>query len=206
MLWHHKKIKLGITLSFWMIFHTSSVSLVFADAIGASFTLLSIHTNPGSLALREQYPRKIDAEGNFVITPGVEGYYERQLPSRLWKMEAMRFALGVGYDCANMKAGYVHWGGRWVFPWTENLQLDIGLGPSLFFRESWTKRFEDLVSDEAGFWIESDDFLPGYQHKWLIGGNLELQYELAPNLYAFWGAVPAVVIVVVNSLGVRYSF
>ena len=71
---------------------------------------------------------------------------------------------------------------------------------------SWTKRFKNLVSDEAGFWIESDDFLPEYQHKWLIGGNLELQYELAPNLHAFWGAVPAVVIVVVNSLGVRYSF
>ena len=97
-------------------------------------------------------------------------------------------------------------GGRWVFLWTENLQLDIGLGPSLFFRESWTKRFEDLVSDEAGFWIESDDFLTGYQHIWLIGGKLELQYELAPNLYAFWGVVPAVVIVLVNSLGLRYSF
>ena len=94
-------------------------------------------------------------------------------------------------------------GGRWVFPWTEHIKLDIGLGPSLFFRESWTKRFEDLVSDEEGFWIESDSFLPGYQHKWLIGGNVELLYEFTPNLHAFWGVVPAVVIVFVNSLGLK---
>ena len=39
-----------------MIFYTSSASLVFADAIGASMTILSIHTKPGMLALREQYP------------------------------------------------------------------------------------------------------------------------------------------------------
>ena len=55
-LWHHKIIKLGITLCFLMIFYTSSASLVFADAIGASMTILSIHTKPGMLALREQYP------------------------------------------------------------------------------------------------------------------------------------------------------
>ena len=119
-----------------MILYTSSASLVFADAIGASMTILSIHTKPATLPLREQYPRRIDTEGNFVITPGVEGYYERQLPFRPWKMDAMRVALGVGYDCADLKAGYVHWGGRWVFPWKKHLQLNIGLGPSLFFRES----------------------------------------------------------------------
>ena len=107
-----------------MIFYTSSASLVFADAIGASMTILSIHTKPGTLALRDQYPRRIDAEGNFVITPGVEGYYQRQLPSRPWKMDAMRFALGVGYDCADLKSGYVHLGGRWVFPWTEHIKLE----------------------------------------------------------------------------------
>ena len=55
-LWHHKIIKLGITLCLLMIFYTSSASLVFADAIGASMTILSIHTKPGMLALREQYP------------------------------------------------------------------------------------------------------------------------------------------------------
>ena len=206
MLRHHKIIKLGIILKFWMIFHTSSSAPVFADSIGASFILLSVHTNPGILALREQYPRRIDAKGNYVITPGVEGYYQQQLPSSPLKMDAMRFALGVGYDCADLKSGYVHWGGRWVFPWTEQLQLDVGLGPSLIFRESWTKRFAELVADEEGFWVESDEFIPGYQYKWLIGGNLEIQYEFATNWHAYWAVVPAINILVINSMGVKYSF
>ena len=87
-----------------MIFYTSSASQVFAEAIGASMTILSIHTKPGRLALREQYPRRIDAEGNFVITPGVAGYYQLHLPSRPLKTDAIRFLLGVGYDCADLKS------------------------------------------------------------------------------------------------------
>ena len=87
-------------------------------------TILSIHTKPGTLALRDQYPRRIDAEGNFEITPGVEGYYQRQLPSLPWKTDAMRFAMGLGYDCADLKSGYVHLGGLWVFPWTEHIKLE----------------------------------------------------------------------------------
>ncbi|GIT73259.1 MAG: hypothetical protein Ct9H300mP28_30730 [Pseudomonadota bacterium] len=59
----------------------------------------------------------------------------------------MRFAAAAGYDCADMKFGYLHWGARWVFPLTERLMLDAGLGPSLIFRKSWTKRFAELVDD-----------------------------------------------------------
>ena len=158
-----KKI-LGITL-YLTVFQYSNAAPVFADSIGASFILLSVHTNPGILALREQYPRKFDA-----------------------------------------KCGYIHWGGRWVFPWTDQLLLDVGLGPSLIFRESWKKRFAELVADEEGFWVESDEFIPGYQYKWLIGGNLELQFEFATNWHAYWAVVPAINILVINSMGVKYSF
>jgi|LUME01.1.fsa_nt_gb hypothetical protein len=201
------RIKIIIGINFLLaIFQISITAPVHADSIGASFILLSIHTNPGTLALREQYPRRIDSKGNYVITPGIEAYYQQSLKSRPLKMDSMRYFLGAGYDCADLKYGFLHWGGRWVFSWTEKLQLEIGLGPTLFFRESWTKRFAEMVADEEGFWIESENFLPGYQHKWLIGGNLELQYEIAPNWHAYWGLVPAVIIVMVNSFGVRYSF
>ncbi len=148
----------------------------------------------------------IDAKGKYVFTPGVEGYYQQQFASSPLKMNSMRFAVGAGYDCADMKFGYMHWGGRWVFPWTDQLLLDIGLGPSLIFRESWKNRFAELVADEEGFWAESDEFLPGYQYKWLIGGNLELQYEFATNWHAYWAVVPAINILVINSMGVKYSF
>jgi hypothetical protein len=199
-----KKI-LGITL-YLTVFQYSNAAPVFADSIGASFILLSVHPNPGILALREQYPRKIDAKGKYVFTPGVEGYYQQQFASSPLKMDSMRFAIGAGYDCADMKFGYMHWGGRWVFPWTGQLLLDVGLGPSLIFRESWKKRFAELVADEEGFWVESDKFIPGYQYKWLIGGNLELQYEFATNWHAYWAVVPAINILVINSMGVKYSF
>jgi len=199
-------IKIGISICFWIILNTNSASIIVADDIGTSLTLLSIHTKSGALELREHYPRRIDSKGKYVITPGAEVYYQRHLVNRPLNANSFRVAVGAGYDCADLKSGYFHFGGRWVFPLTANVGLDIGLGPTLFFRESWKKRFNNLVSDEEGFWIESDAFLPGYQHKWLIGGNMELQYKLTPNLHAFWGVVPAFVVVLVNSLGVRYSF
>ena len=67
-----------ITLYF-ALFQCGNVSAVSADSIGASLILLSVHTNPGILALREQYPRRIDAKGQYALTPGFEGFYEQQL-------------------------------------------------------------------------------------------------------------------------------
>jgi len=199
-------LKLEITTFFLIILEIISVSKIVANDIGTSLTLLSIHTESGNLALREQYPRKIDQKGKYVVTPGAEVYYQRRFISKPLKTDYFRTALGAGYDCADLKSGYLHFGGRWVFNLNERFKLDLGLGPTLYFRESWEKRFQNLVSDEEGFWIESDDFLSGYQHKWLVGGNIELLYKITPNMNVFWGVVPAFVIVFVNSFGVRYSF
>ncbi|GIT73258.1 MAG: hypothetical protein Ct9H300mP28_30720 [Pseudomonadota bacterium] len=65
--------KLFRTALYLAIFQCGNVSAVFADSIGASLILLSVHTNPGILALREQYPRRIDKKGQYALTPGFEG-------------------------------------------------------------------------------------------------------------------------------------
>ena len=199
-------LKIEITTFLLIFLEIVGVSKIVANDIGTSLTLLSIHTKSGNLALREKYPRRIDQKGKYVVTPGAEVYYQRSFKSNPLKTDYIRAALGAGYDCADLKSGYFHFGGRWVFSLNESFELDLGLGPTLYFRESWSKRFQNLVSDEEGFWIESDDFLAGYQHKWLIGGNVELLYKITPKMNVFWGVVPAFVIVFVNSFGVRYSF
>ena len=201
---HLKKIFL--TTLYLALFQYANTSAVSANSIGASLIFLSVHTNPGILVLREQYPRKIDAKGQYVLTPGFEGFFAQQLAQSALNIDAMRLAGAAGYDCADMKFGYLHWGARWVFPWTQKLLLDAGLGPSLIFRESWKKRFAELVDDEEGFWSESDQFMSGYQHKWLLGGNLELHYQWDSNWQVYWALVPAVNILVINSIGVKYSF
>lgn len=196
----------SIVILFGGLFISAPVFIVQADAVGGAVTVLSFHSNPGELALREQYPRRLDDRGYVAITPGLETYYEQSLVPNVAKVDFLRYGVGAGYDCADLKAGYVHWGGRWVFPWKDRFHFSLGLGPTLIFRESWTKRFPGLVDDEQGFWTESETFLPGYQHKWLLGGNIDMQYQINSNWQAVWSVVPAVVIVVVNSLGVRYSF
>jgi hypothetical protein len=35
---------------------------------------------------------------------------------------------------------------------------------------------------------------------------LELQYEFATNWHAYWAVMPAINILVINSMGVKYSF
>ena len=199
-------MKFGMVLSLGLIFQLSWASVVFPDAVGGALTLLSIHTNPGSVALRKQYPRKIDEQGTVMITPGVEGYYDQPFPVPFWEIKTMRFAVGGQYDCADLKAGYLHWGGRWEIPWREAIQFSLGLGPTLIFRESWQRQFPGQVEDEQGFWTESENFLSGYQHKWLLAGTIDLQYQFMPQWQAVWSIVPAVFIVVINSIGVRYSF
>ena len=88
-----------ITL-YLVLFQYSNLSAVSADSIGASLILLSVHTNPGILALREQYPRKIDSKGQYVLTPGFEGFYEQQLEPGTLNIDAMRFAAAAAATCA----------------------------------------------------------------------------------------------------------
>jgi len=174
-----------------------------ADAWGLEALLLSGHASDRSLRLGERYSRKLSSDGRFVLTPGLELYYDRMPQRAPLGIDVLRFTLGGYLDSMNQKSGYVAILPRWEFPLTGKIDMSFGLGPTLIFRESW-KEIPGYRDD--GFYNESDSFLPGYQYKPILGGDLDFRYRLAPDLEAVWSIVPAVPYVISQSLGLRWSF
>lgn len=194
----------GSTSTFFMLIILSLFpGSAHADALGAEVLLLTAHVSKETIRLGEQYKRKLSPDGRFVFTPGMELYYDRTVTSGLLRLDTLRFVLAGYRDSVDHFSGYLGFLPRWEFDLRERLRLSLGVGPVLIFRKSW-KTVPGYVDD--GYYNQSDNFLPGYQYKLIIGGDIDFQYQLTPRLQAVFSIVPGVPFVITPSLGIRWSF
>ena len=176
--------------------------LAFADAAGAELVILTTHVQDQRDAPVEHYQRKLDSNGRFVLTPGLEIYYDTTLDEPIWKAKEIRTSAGLLKDSVDHLLGYVAVMGRWILDDHDPLQISIHAGLGFIFRESWR--------DVPGYnpdnpLEESDRFLPGYEYKFLIVGELDLQYRITPELQGVWSIFPGIPYVVMQNLGLRWS-
>ncbi len=174
-----------------------------ADALGVEILLLTAHVSDEAIQLGEQYRRKLSSDGRYVLTPGVEIYYEKPITPGFWRVDSVRYTLAGYSDSVGHQSGYMGVTVRWELPLRERLTLSIGLGPTLIFRETWNTvpGYQD-----DGYYQESDRFLKGYQHKLIVGAELDLQYQLTPRLQGVWSIIPGIPYVITQSLGIRWLF
>jgi len=171
-----------------------------ANSVGGEIITVTRHFSKKSFELGSQYPRKLDPEGVAVITPGVELYYDQQLDSPKYSISFIRFTAAHYYDSMDKKAGYLHFGPRFEFFISEKIICVMGIGPTLYFRESWNQ-FQDYRDD--GFFTESQDFMPGYQHKFLPGVDIDFQFTIIPDWQLVWSIIPGLPDIITNSFGIR---
>ena len=174
--------------------------LLMADFLGAEALVLTRHFSVKSIELGNRYPRKLDPDGTTVITPGFEINYDRPFNLPDYWISFLRFAIAHYYDSMNLKAGYLHFGPRFQLNLTQKIQCMFGLGPTLYFRESWN-RFPDYRED--GFFTESENFMQGYQHKFLPAGDFDFQYALSSEIQLVWSIIPGLPDIITNSFGFR---
>ena len=168
-----------------------------ADALGAEVLLLTAHVSDETIQLGEQYRRKLSSNGRYVLTPGVEIYYEKPITPGFWRVDSVRYTLAGYSDSIDHKSGYLGITPRWEHPLRERLTLSIGLGPVLIFRETWNTV---PGSRDDGYCQESDRFLKGYQYKLIVGAELDLQYQLTPRMQGVWSIIPGIPYVITKSI------
>lgn len=172
---------------------------VLADAVGVEVLLLTAHVSNETIQLGEQYRRKLSKDGRFIITPGVEIYYDKDLARNFLHAQRVRLVTAGYRDSIDHLAGYLALLPRWNLLERGLLRLDIGIGPTLIFRETWNT-LPGYRDD--GYFHESR----GYQYKWIIGGDLDLQYKISEGMQVVWSIVPGIPYVISQSFGVRWSF
>ena len=174
-----------------------------ADAFGAEAILLTSHLRSQRDAPVERYARRLDDAGRHVLTPGLKLAYDRDLAEPLWRAPQMRFVGGLLSDSIRHRFGFVAAMARWV-PWRgERLAGSIQAGPGLIFRQSW-RGVPGYDPDNPLH--ESSRFLRGYEWLVLPLVNLDLLYRFTPALEGVWSIFPGIPYVIMQSLGVRWSF
>lgn len=197
---HQHRRCLNLFFAFFSIFP----SYTNADAMGAEVITLTSHVSNYTIQLGEDYHRKLSADGRHLITPGMEFYYDWNIPyrSQFLYINSLR-VVAAGYnDSMNHFSGYLAYTPRWIFLKRDNFHINFGLGPTLIFRKSWNS-IEGYRDD--GYYQESDKFLPGYQYKFIIGGDINLHFELNSKIDLVWSIIPGLPYVITQSFGMYWK-
>lgn len=173
-----------------------------ADAIGTELLLLTMHLGNETIQLGDIYQRRLSSDGRYVITPGIELNYDNALRSAPLGLDNARFAVAWYKDSVDHHSGYVAYLLRWDINAFAKTNISIGLGPTLIFRESWNKLPH---YNDDGYYSESNNFLKGYQHKWIIGGDVDFQWQIGDQLQAVFSIVPGIPFVITCSMGIRWN-
>lgn len=165
-------------------------------AVGANYYALTYHPGGGGA----EYPRQFDDKAFWVLQVGAEAYGDYYLTP--WFL--LRATGSLYKDCADVWAGFGHFGFRLEWEPAPPVALRIGIGPSFLWRESWLGVVKRYHAD--GFFgrpASGDRF----QSAWILyGGNLEAEWKIRPGLGLLYSVVPGFPFVITSSLGLRKSF
>lgn len=165
-------------------------------ALGANYYALTYHPGGGGTV----YPRQLDPEAYWVLQVGAEAYADRYVTR--WFL--LRGAASLYRDCADVWAGFAHFGFRFNWAPDPRYALRIGLGPSLLWRESWLGKVKRYRSD--GFFGRPKP-TDRFQTAWIgYGGNIEAEAKLGRGWGLVYSLVPGFPFVVTSSLGLRAGF
>ena len=178
-------------------------NVVKADYLGIEIIHYTRHFSNKSIELGEKYPRKLDAKGVHIITPGIEVYFDNGINYEDIPIPYQRWTFASYLDSMNLKAGYIHYGPRFSYNIKNNINLFFGLGPTFYFRESWN-RFDEYRDD--GFFQESKNYFRGYQFKLLLAGDIDFQYYFSDEIQFVWSIIPGLPDVITNATGLRIKW
>lgn len=104
---------------------------------------LTVHPdNQGDLA--QYYPRKLDHDADFILTPGIVVNYDRYVEEGTF--HSLRITGSYFSDCADMPAGYIGAGGLMDLVKSDYFSMQFCLGAGLYMRENWERKLDDKYS------------------------------------------------------------
>ncbi|MFN3916992.1 MAG: hypothetical protein ACK4K0_04545 [Flavobacteriales bacterium] len=147
-------------------------------------------------------PYKLDKNAYFVANFGGYASYERFV----WiDMLSVKLKQGIFTDCSAGMMGVSHLGVQMNLLQKNKHKLSFGIGPTLIYRESWT-RFSEY--EESGFWHKYDSPRLGLiQYKMILYGcEFEYDYTISEKTDLSVGFTPGFPFAFTFSFGVKHWF
>jgi hypothetical protein len=147
-------------------------------------------------------PYKLDKNAYLVANFGGYASYEKFI----WiDMLSIKVKQGIFTDCSAGMMGVSHLGVQMNLLEKRKHKLSFGIGPTLIYRESWT-RFPEY--QESGFWNKYDSDRFGLvQYKMILYGcEFEYDYTVSDKTDLSVGFTPGFPFAFTFSFGVKYWF
>ncbi len=170
------------------------------NRFGANLLFTGLTYHPGGADHPEDYPRKFDKGGYWVLLLGAEGDFDWYA----YRYLLVRGSIALNRDCADVWGGFFHLGPHFNLPIGEKFAFRIGIGPTLIWRQNWNGVVSTYHGDRFyGRTPTNDDF----QSKFLwYAGNMEFEWKIRPNVSLIFSNIPGWPQTLTSSVGARYSF
>jgi len=172
---------------------------LYSDYISLETFTLTFHLSENSVTNGHEYPRRLDDKGWVIFMPGIEAGYEYSVNNHFLGIKGYKFMLGLYSDSRAQQSGYLQFGPRWIIKLTNKIDINIGIGPLLFFRDSW-KKFKNYNGN--AFLKEKYD----YEYIIFIYGDIDIRYKINEQTMIIWGVIPVIPYSVANTIGFSYQW
>ncbi|MGP1457913.1 MAG: hypothetical protein ACTTKL_01185 [Treponema sp.] len=173
---------------------------LYAERFAAGIKFLSFSSHPKGSPNAPLMPLKFDSRGLFVYNPGGTLNFEYFVVNDIF---SFKFVQGLYGDCALHFLGYTHLGFRLRFLKIKRFSTNIGIGPTLIYRQSWFKLDGYDTSEKFMYGTPFEDW--EYLFIW-YGGEIEFNVRIKDGWDASFSIIPAGIDLINMSVGFRYRF
>ena len=166
-------------------------------AAAVKFTGLTYHPDGGEN--EERYKRSLDSRDFWVLQVGgqADGDY------LLHKYFYLRGSTSLYRDCADVWAGFFHFGFRANYDTPIGLSFRAGVGPTFIWRQNWLGVVKGYKRDSFFGPAREETFQDAFLWH---GGDVEIEYKAWEKVSLVYSMIPGWPEVLHNSVGARYSF
>jgi hypothetical protein len=166
-------------------------------ALALKYTGLTYHPDGGEN--EERYKRSLDSRDFWVLQVGgqLDGDY------KLHKWFYLRSSTSLYRDCADVWAGFFHFGFRANYDFPAGVSLRVGIGPTFIWRENWLGKVKGYTRDSFFGPARDETFQTAFLWH---GGDVEAEWRAWDRVSLVYSVIPGYPEVLHNSLGARWSF
>ena len=183
-----------------ILFTIIAVCPVYAERFAVGIKFCSFSSHPKGSPNAPLMPYKFDEKGLLVFNPGVSLNMDYFIFDDLLSIKAVQ---GLYGDCALQFLGYTHLGFRVRFLKLNRFSMNIGIGPTLIYRQSWYKLKGYDIAEKFLGGTPSEDW--EYSLIW-YGGEIECNVCIFDKTDISVGVVPAGIDLLNINIGLRFRF
>ena len=176
------------------------ITPLYAERFAVGLKLITFSSHPKGSPNARLMPLKFDSRALFVYNPGGSINFEYFLFNNFF---SLKFVQGVYGDCALKFLGNTHLGFRLHLLKIKRFSINVGIGPTIIYRQSWFKLDGYDIAEKFLKGNPSEDW--EYRFIW-YGGEVECNVGVTDGWDVSVSVVPAGIDLINMNAGFRYRF